>query len=121
MILLVDDSRTHRSILRVYLTGKDVSFLEAGTGREGLEVLERSRVDIIIADINMPEMDGVDFIREVRRHQRPEIRRIPIVVLSGDSRMKEAEAAGADVCLVKPVSDAGVADTVDRLLRERRP
>jgi two-component system chemotaxis response regulator CheY len=119
-ILLVDDSPTHRSLIQVFLTGRGFRFVEADTGKHALELLKDTRPDLIIADINMPEMDGMTFVRELRGHPRSELRKLPVVLLTGDNRSSERSeeglAAGADEFLRKPISSAGVLEVVSKLL-----
>ena len=120
-ILLVDDSPTHRSLITVFLRGYGYEFVEAGTGLEGLQAVERGGIDLVIADINMPEMDGVSFVRRVRRSRDPAVRDVPIILLTAEkeaTRMDEGRRAGANECLRKPVSNAGIAEAVARHFEE---
>jgi CheY-like chemotaxis protein len=120
-ILIIDDSPAHRRIMRVFLSGQAYRFLEADTGKRALELLRAEHVDLVIVDLRMPEMDGVTCIREIRSSRRPELRRMPIVVLTGvqSADDEEALAAGADSFLRKPVSSADVQQVVTKLLTSR--
>ena len=121
-ILLVDDSPTHRSLIKVFLMGRDCEFVEAGSGEEALEVLDRTHVDLAIVDVVMPGMSGLDLIRELRLHHDRGVRRVPVVLLTAETDEDlalEGMAAGANACLHKPVSSAGVADVVSKLLEPR--
>jgi CheY-like chemotaxis protein len=123
-ILIVDDSPTHRSVLKVFLSGHDLTFVEAENGVKALAALEATPIDLAIVDINMPEMDGVTFIRRVRAAIRYEISALPIILLTGEkdrTHVAEALRAGADECLKKPVSSAGVLEIVRKLLRLGEP
>ncbi len=119
-ILLVDDSPTHRSLIKVFLSGQDFNFVEGSSGKQALDLLRTEHVDLIIADINMPEMDGLQFVGELRTHPLPSLRKTPVVLLTGDdsqrSTHRRAEAAGADAFLRKPISSAGLLDVVTQLL-----
>jgi two-component system chemotaxis response regulator CheY len=123
-ILLVDDSATHRSLIKVFLMGHEFAFLDADTGVAALALLEHAQVDLVIADVNMPEMDGFTFTRSLRAHADPRLRALPVVLLTSSSSETlgtEAKAAGANAYLRKPVSSAGIADVVEAVLvRSRR-
>lgn len=85
-IMIVDDSPAMRAFIRrtVLIGGLDVgNCLEAGNGKEALDQLGRHLVDVILTDINMPIMDGEQFVQELRRSDR--LCRIPVVVISTDS------------------------------------
>jgi two-component system chemotaxis response regulator CheY len=103
-ILIVDDSPTIRKMVRASLEAVQSSeFIEASTGLEAIEHLAVSRVQLIVLDLNMPDMHGVDVLKFVRRHQG--FRDVPIVVLTtrGDESSREtAMAAGATQYLTKP-------------------
>lgn len=108
-ILLVDDSKTMRHVLRVHLSGDGHEFVEAGSGRDALEALERQPVDLIVSDVRMEDIDGLELVRRIRRREKLG-QRIPIILISGD-RSPELRArcmiAGADEFIQKPV-DPGV-------------
>ena len=105
-ILVVDDSETMRAAIRkvVGMSGVPVGeFLEAGNGREALEILEDSWVDVILSDINMPEMSGIEFLRRVKGEEV--FRNIPVIIITTEAsqaRMDEAEALGASGYVKKP-------------------
>jgi two-component system chemotaxis response regulator CheY len=103
-ILIVDDSATIRKMVRASLRGLEgVEFVEAGNGLEAIEQLAFGPVSLIVLDLNMPDMHGVDVLKFVRRHQAS--RDVPVVVLTtrGDESSREtALAAGATQYLTKP-------------------
>jgi CheY-like chemotaxis protein len=104
-ILLIDDSQTVHRMLQWALKPAGVGTLTASDGKEGLEVLGRQAVDLVIVDMNMPGMDGVEFVRSVRA--MPERQELPIIMLTTERRdqdMKLAYDAGVDMYLVKPSS-----------------
>jgi two-component system chemotaxis response regulator CheY len=118
-VLLVDDSRFVRTIIKVHLVSRKFTFEEAGDGAEALALLEASPPDLVIVDEDMPGMDGLEFIRRVRAFEAESIRNIPIILLTGleqDDLRAEALAAGATAFLRKPVSSAGLLEVVARLL-----
>lgn len=104
-VLVVDDSRAIRQSIRFILEQNGYEILEGSDGVEGLEKLASARVDLIITDVNMPNMDGITFIKKVR--EKADLRLVPILVLTTESQqsvMEEAKAAGATGWIVKPFS-----------------
>jgi len=105
-ILVVDDSETMRAAIRkvVGMSGVPVGeFLEAGNGKEALAVLEDSWVDVILSDINMPEMNGIEFLQRVKSEEV--YRNIPVIIITTEAsqaRMDEAESLGASGYVKKP-------------------
>jgi len=105
-VLLVDDSKTIREIIKIYLMGRDIRFYDADNGVRGLQLARIMDVDLIIVDVKMPEMDGITFMRELRAAQLPGARRTPAVLLTGETGedlRKRGLEAGADDFLLKPV------------------
>lgn len=102
-ILTVDDSASLRMAIRIALTGAGYGVTEAGDGIEGLARAAETRFDLIVTDLNMPNMDGLTMIRELRK--QPAQAGVPIIFLTteSDADMKaQAKAAGATGWLVKP-------------------
>jgi two-component system chemotaxis response regulator CheY len=117
-ILIVDDSPTIRKMVRASLQGLESSeFLDAATGLEAIEQLALGRIQLVVLDLNMPDMHGIDVLNFVRRQQQ--YLRLPIIVLTtrgDDSSRQEAEAAGATTYLTKPFAPQVLARTVRALL-----
>ena len=105
-VMIVDDSGAMRSVIKKVITisGFKMSLcLEAGNGREALERLQGSWVDVIISDINMPEMGGLELLQALR--QDTLYRNIPAIIVSTEGsreRMKEALDRGAKGFIKKP-------------------
>jgi len=103
-ILIVDDSATIRKMVRASLQGlEDAEFIEAGTGLEAIEQLALGPVGLIVLDLNMPDMHGIDVMKFVRGHKH--YREVPIIVLTtrgDDSSRQTAVEAGATTYLTKP-------------------
>ena len=102
-ILTVDDSASLRMAIRIALTGAGYTVTEAGDGVEGLAKAAATRFDLIVTDLNMPNMDGLTMIRELRK--QPAQAGVPIIFLTteSDADMKaQAKTAGATGWLVKP-------------------
>ena len=119
-ILIVDDSPAMRRVVRKVLDISGVEagkYLEAGDGREALSVLRSEWVDLILTDINMPEMDGEELLVEVRNDAM--LSSIPVLVVSTDqseSRMHRMMEIGADGYVPKPFLPAKLSEEISRLL-----
>ena len=117
LILVVDDSLTTRSLLRATLEGKGARVLEAENGRDGLWQARAEHVDLIVCDVHMPVMGGLEMIQELRK--LPEYGSTPVFVLSSDatlSRAAEGKKAGADAWVVKPVNPDSLWKAVEKAL-----
>ena len=104
-ILIVDDSSVARAQLRPTFEAKGAQVIEAENGREGLWRARAKAIDLIITDIHMPVMDGLEMIRELR--QETQYALTPIFVLTSDAaanRALEGKKAGANAWIVKPVN-----------------
>jgi two-component system KDP operon response regulator KdpE len=109
-ILVVDDERAIRRTLRVALSSRGYAVFEAATGSEALEKAVSSHPDVIVLDLGLPDMDGVDVIRNIRTRAKT-----PIVILSvrdDISDKVQALDAGADDYLTKPF---GIAELIARI------
>jgi two-component system chemotaxis response regulator CheY len=103
-VLVIDDSSTTRMFYRETLEAAGFRVDEALNGIEGLEKTMMEPFDLLIVDINMPKMDGLTFLRELRR--RAEICGLPAIVISTQDRPEDrvrAHASGANVYVVKPI------------------
>lgn len=103
-ILTVDDSATVRFVLAKTLRDAGYDVLEACDGQEALDCLEHEKVSMLITDLNMPKVDGINLIRRVRRSDG--FRFVPIIMLtteSEESRKQEGKAAGASGWVLKPL------------------
>ncbi len=102
-VLTVDDSSVSRRQIRNALEGAGICVSEASEGVEALWRARQQTFDLILTDIHMPTMDGLEFIRELRKS--PGYEQTPVYVLTSDGsreRLAEGRAAGATAWLVKP-------------------
>jgi two-component system chemotaxis response regulator CheY len=123
-LLLIDDSRTMRAVLKVYLMGGIYEFIEADSAARALDILRLVTVDLIIADVNMPHMDGIAFVKLVRSSEQARLRTVPIIVITSDKSddlPARSASANADAFLTKPVEPEALAELVGRLVREKPP
>jgi len=118
--LIVDDSAVMRKIVERSLrqAGLDALIVhEAGNGNEGLRVLEAQSVDLILSDINMPSMDGLEFVRQIAaRRLAPGVPVVMITTESSEEHVKEAISAGARGYIRKPFTAEQVKQRVLSLL-----
>jgi two-component system chemotaxis response regulator CheY len=115
--MVVDDSRAVRMILRRTLEKHGYQVLEAGHGKEALEVLEQHPdVGLMLVDWNMPEMNGLELIRAVRSH--PERSRIVLMMVTTETEIEQmvrALAAGANEYVMKPFTEEVITDKLKLL------
>ena len=117
-VLVVDDSATIRRMVMSSLRALDhVAFQEAGNGLEAIEKLATDHIDLVILDLNMPDMHGLEVVAFMRKHAT--FGQVPIIVLTtrgDDDSRAAAVAAGATHYLTKPFDPAALADIARRLL-----
>jgi CheY-like chemotaxis protein len=102
-ILLVDDMRHFLDLTQSFLSRAECSLLTANTGLEAIKVARSESPDLIVLDIEMPEMNGIEACRIIKAD--PTMRRIPVVMLTSLSKEAEARKAGADHFLKKPIDE----------------
>jgi len=103
LIMVIDDSVSLREVVGISLRGAGYEVIEACDGRDALAKLDGRKVQLMICDVNMPVMDGISFVKEVK--QLPRHRFVPIIMLtteSRESRKEEGQLAGAKAWVVKP-------------------
>lgn len=121
-VLIVDDSATTRSMITrvIRMTGVPVgSLVEASNGREAMEVMQNSTIHLVLADLNMPVMDGIAMIAEMRQNDR--LKAIPIVVISAqpdEEQIERLKNAGVRGYLPKPFTPEGVREIIGPVLME---
>jgi two-component system chemotaxis response regulator CheY len=117
-ILVVDDSPTIRRMVRASLAALPaVTFVEAASGLQAIEALAVSRVQMVILDLNMPDMHGLDVLRFVRSHDN--YKHVPVLILTtrGDQVSRDAALqAGASAYMTKPFAPASLAASVNELM-----
>ena len=118
--LIVDDSSVMRKIVERSLrqAGLDpLVVFEAGSGTDGLELLKTQQVDLILSDINMPSMDGLEFLRQIRaQNLAPDVPVVMITTESSEEHVKQATLSGAQGYIRKPFTAEQVKERVLPLL-----
>ena len=118
-ILVVDDSETVRQVLQLTLSKAGFDVVEAEDGVDAFEKLSNQPVDMIVTDLNMPNMDGLELIKKVREEN--EYRFTPIVMLtteSSEEKKKAGREAGASGWIVKPFKPEQLLKVVKMVLGE---
>ena len=117
-ILITEDSPTMRSLIISTLADLgDFEIVEAANGFEALRILPREKVDLVITDINMPDINGLELVSFVKNN--PNYRSIPLFIISTEGRERDKEkglALGADAYLVKPFAPEELQALVQRYL-----
>ncbi len=116
-ILAVDDSVSMRQMVTFTLKSAGHEVVEAADGQEALDKARGGKVDLVVTDVNMPRMDGITLVKELRK--LPDYRFTPILVLTtesaGDKKMA-GKQAGATGWIVKPFSPEQFLNTINRVL-----
>lgn len=116
-IMTADDSASMRQMIGFTLKQAGFDIVEAEHGQDALTKLSGSAVDMLITDLNMPVMDGLELIRQVRA--LPQFKYIPIVMLTTESqadKKQEGKAAGATGWIVKPFTPDQLVSVVNKVL-----
>ena len=107
-VLVVDDSRIMRNIVKNIFSELKIpcQFLEAGTGKEALTMLQSNQVHLILLDWNMPELSGIDFLKQIRTMDQ--YKNLPIIMVTSESakyNVIEALKSGATDYIIKPINE----------------
>ncbi|OIR03110.1 hypothetical protein GALL_148880 [mine drainage metagenome] len=116
-ILIVDDSASLRQVVHLTLKSAGYEVIEACDGKDALTKLDGKKVHLIISDVNMPNMDGISLLREVKKH--PNYKFTPVIMLTteaGETRKQEGQAAGAKAWVVKPFQPQQMLSAVAKLV-----
>ena len=116
-ILIVDDSSSVRTVARMALREKGYEVVEAGNGEEALKVLQGDRCHLVISDVNMPVMDGISLLKQIKAH--PSFKFTPVIMLTteaGEDKKQEGRADGAKAWITKPIQPQLLVDAVSKLI-----
>ena len=121
-ILVVDDSKVMREMLIACLRGREgLNFVQANSGLEAIEQLSLRAFDLVLLDLNMPDIGGIEVVEFVRSQDR--LKSIPIVIITtrgDDSSQETALRAGASRYLTKPFAPEVIQSEVDAILNSAR-
>jgi len=116
-ILVVDDSNTLRKSIEFVLSESGYKVIEACDGLDGLDKLDIHDIQLILTDVNMPNLDGIGFIEKIREH--PIHKFVPIIVLTTESQgsmMEKGKTAGATGWIVKPFKGEELVKVIKKVL-----
>lgn len=116
-IMIVDDSASLRQVVSIALKSAGYETVEACDGKDALSKLDGRKLHLIISDVNMPNMDGLSFVRAAK--QLPAYKFTPVIMLTtevSDARKQEGQAAGARAWVVKPFQPAQMLTAVSKLV-----
>jgi two-component system, chemotaxis family, chemotaxis protein CheY len=116
-IMVVDDSASLRQAVGIALRGAGYEVTEACDGKDALAKLTGQKMNLIISDVNMPNMDGITFVKNVK--QLPAYKFTPVIMLTTENqetKKKEGQAAGAKAWVVKPFQPAQLLSAVEKLV-----
>lgn len=116
-ILIVDDSSSLRTVVKMALTRAGYDVIEAGDGEEALTKLDGTKINLIVSDVNMPRMDGITFLTRVKAHPRYKFTPVVMLTTEGqDAKKEQGRAAGAKAWIVKPFNPPVLLDAVSKLV-----
>lgn len=116
-VLIVDDSASIRQVVGMTLKNAGYQVVDATNGQDALSKLTGQRVHLVISDVNMPVMDGITFLKQLKT--RPAYKFTPVIMLTTESaqaKKAEGQAAGAKAWVVKPFQPAQMLTAVSKLI-----
>jgi two-component system, chemotaxis family, chemotaxis protein CheY len=116
-IMIIDDSTSLRQVVSITLTEAGYQVQEACDGQDAVSKLKGQKVHLMICDVNMPNMDGITFLKTVRT--LPEYKFTPVIMLTteaGEDKKKEGQAAGARAWMIKPFKPDQLLGAVAKLV-----
>ncbi|WP_026182465.1 response regulator [Leeia oryzae] len=116
-IMIVDDSASLRQVVSIALKSSGYDVIEGVDGKDALSKLTGQKVHLIISDVNMPNMDGITFVQELKK--KPEYKFTPVIMLtteSGEDKKSQGQAAGVKAWVVKPFKPDQMITAVSKLI-----
>ena len=117
VVLIVEDNERNLKLVRDVLQHKGYSTLEAMTGKQGVRIAQESRPDLVLMDIQLPDIDGISALRQLREDERT--RAIPVLAVSASAMPDEQQrivASGFDAYITKPINVKRFVETVARFI-----
>lgn len=116
-IMIVDDSTTLRQVVSIALKGAGYDVIEGVDGKDALAKLTGQKVHLVVSDVNMPNMDGITFVKELKK--LPAYKFTPVIMLTteaGEDKKASGQAAGAKAWVVKPFKPDQMLNAVSKLI-----
>jgi len=121
-ILCVEDHPDNMTLIKRIFRADSYNVIEAHNGTQGISIAESQDIDLILLDINMPDIDGYEVARRLRTSTKTALANIPIIAVTANAMRGDAEKAieaGCDVYMAKPINIQGLWDTVETLIRDK--
>jgi two-component system chemotaxis response regulator CheY len=116
-VMIVDDSSSLRTVVGLALKRAGYEVIEASDGQDALSKLNGAKINLIISDVNMPKIDGIQFVTEVKKNPRYKFTPIIMLTTEGqDAKKEQGRAAGAKAWIVKPFNPPVLLDAVSKLI-----
>ena len=116
-VMVVDDSASLRQVVNIALKGAGYDVMEACDGQDALAKLDGRRIHLVISDVNMPNLDGIGFLKQLKAN--PSYKFTPVIMLTteaGEGKKQEGQQAGAKAWVVKPFQPQQMLDAVSKLV-----
>ena len=116
-VMIVDDSASLRQVVSIALKGAGYDVLEASDGKDALHKLDGRKVNLVISDVNMPNLDGIGFLKQLKTN--PAYKFTPVIMLTteaAEAKKREGQLAGAKAWVVKPFQPQQMLDAVAKLV-----
>ena len=120
-ILCIEDQTDNMMLVRRIFQWRSYTLLEARTGLEGLFIAEHHEVDLILLDINLPDIDGYEVARRLRANRKRQLASVPIIAVTANAMKYDAQKvfdAGCNVYMAKPINIMELLERVEALLAE---
>ena len=116
-IMIVDDSSSLRTVVGLALKRAGYEVLEAEDGQDAMTKLDGRKLNLIVSDVNMPSMDGIQFVTQVKAHPRYKFTPVIMLTTEGqDAKKEQGRAAGAKAWITKPFNPPVLLDAVSKLI-----
>ena len=122
-VLCIEDHPDNMMLIRRIFRSDSFNLIEARTGVHGLSIVESQDLDLILLDINLPDIDGYEIARRVRSSTKSALAKMPIVAVTANAMRDDAQKAldaGCDVYLSKPINIIELLETVEALIQNQR-
>jgi len=121
-ILYIEDHPDNMTLVKRIFRPDEYNLIEAGSGIQGVSIAEEQDIDLILLDINLPDIDGYEVARRLRTSRKADLAQTPIVAVTANAMKGDANkviAAGCNVYLSKPIDIQDLMDTVENLLTKK--
>lgn len=121
-ILYIEDHPDNMTLVKRIFRPDEYNLIEAGSGLQGVSIAEEQDIDLILLDINLPDIDGFEVARRLRTSRKADLAQTPIVAVTANAMKGDAKkviAAGCDEYMSKPINIQALMDTVENLLTKR--